>query len=351
MFNRVSSELIPWARVKIKKEESGGTLFAIKNEVSKCVMLPRKALSDKKEVIGFCGQFPQFTSNIEESFVNFWPKEFCTLSEFNQDDLDISRFPLDNGDMIRTFRNVGTGSSLRLPKLHPPVLTFLGFHSELIGCLPPRQFSADVVAGSFGFQAKDIVSLSSVLLSEEHSARMHLLAMTVIFTSVQVFCALAKNSVAPSALEAAGFSLFSGIAPFVSFAWIQSYARFCKARVALRRSVFVEPVHRLATQVIVEDPFSRDLFSSGAIERAAKDFYKDYLKWESLLKMKVEYKNRPKSRPARRPAYRPYHPYRRGSYSNFRGARQQYQNNRSNDKPRQPFFRRGGYRGPSRKHN
>ena len=55
---------------------------------------------------------------------------------------------------LRTFKNVGTGSAVRTPKLRPSVVTFLGFHSELLGCLPPKQFSVNVVAGLFGLRPR-----------------------------------------------------------------------------------------------------------------------------------------------------------------------------------------------------
>ena len=291
--------------------------------------------------MSFCNQFPQFTIDLKEPFVKDWPRSFCTLSQFSDEELEILRFPLDHDDMARMFRYIGTGSVVKVPKLCPSVVTFLNYHSELVSCLPPLQFGSDAVASLFGLQAGQLVSLNSALLAEEHTARMNMLALTVVFASVQIYCALAKNSVAPSALEAAGFSLFSGIAPFVTYAWIQGYHRFCKARVALRRSVFREPLHSLATQVIVEDPFSRDLFSLAAIERASKEFYKENLEWKSLLKLSS--RQRFRVRQARRPAFRPYQPYRRQPQQPYRGNNRR-QNNNQGGRARQPFHRRGGYR-------
>ena len=350
VYNRVSQALFPWSRVETKKEE-GVQMFRIRSEPSKCVMFPRSALSDRRKLMSFCAQFPQFTDELSEPFVKLWPKSFCTLSQFNDKELQILRYPLDHEDMVKVFRQFSTGSSVISPRLRPSVVTFLRYHSELVGCLPTLKFSSDAVASLFGLQAGQLVSLNPALLSEEHTARMHMLAMTVIFTAVQVYCSLAKNSVAPSALEAAGFSLFSGIAPFVTFAWIQAYHRFCKARVSLRKSVFREPIHSLATQVISEDPFSRDLFSDSAIRDAAKEFYKENLVWGALLKLSP--KGMKSVGRARRPVYRPYQPYRRqvpqfqqqqqyrGAYS---GRRRGNAGGQQGGRSRQPFSRRGGHR-------
>ena len=345
LYNRVSQELIPWSRVKTKKEEDK-TWFSVKSEASKAVLFPKKAVSDRRRMMAFCNQFPYATRDVKKAEVKSWPKPFCTVSSFLDNDIDPDEYPMDREDMLSMFSAIGAGCSVKMAKLSPSVVAFLDSYSDVVACLPPKQFNTDVVPSLFGVHSDKVKGMSQELAAEEHTARMNLLANTVIFSTIQGFCSLAKNSVAPSPLEAAAFSLLSGVWPFLVFSWSQSYLRFCKARVALRYSLFKYPYHRLVTQVVSEDPFSRELFSKEAIKKAYDEFYKDDISWESLLKLKFKKSGQaPRNRPARRPALR-YHPYRRGGGS-YRGAREQdRQGNNSNNsnsfRGRQPFSRRGG---------
>ena len=342
LFNRVSLELIPWNRIKTKKDEEDVVWFSVKSEISKCVLFPKKAVSDRKRMMAFFSQFAHLTRDIKRAEIKEWPRPFCYLSSFLDSDMDDDDFPMDQEDMLNMFTSLGSGCNVKLKKLSPSLVAFLDRYSDLVACLPPRSFNTEMVATQFGLQSSAMKGLSADLVAEEHAARMNLLANTVTFSMIQVFCSLAKNSVAPSPLEAAAFSLLSGIWPFSSFAWTNAYLRFCKARVALRMSIFKQPCHRLATQVVSEDPFSKDLFSKEAIKRAKDEFYKDNLKWDSLIKTKTP-TGRSRNRQAARPFYR-YQPFRRGA-GVARSPRDQHQERQGGAaRARQPFQRRGGRR-------
>ena len=319
LFNRSSRELVPWESVKVKKED-GVTLFSTRREKPKFVVCPRKEISDRKRMMSFCAQFPHYCQEVDESFCEFWPKGFRYVSEFLDDSLKSHDFPLSPDAMRRTFESVGTHSTLAPFPLKVPLIMYLSSYAELVSCLPVKQFASDFVAADFGQQAKDLVSLPAELALEEHNSRLQLLALTVALSAVQGFSVLSQNSVNPSALEASGSSLLSGIFPFLSYGWYQPYLRFCKARTALRKSVFVKPLHQLATQLVISDPFSKSLFSKDAILQASYKFHHHNVEWKDLLifKKKDTGHNRQRPRAARRPFLRPY-AQRRGAQGRFQG--------------------------------
>ena len=306
LFNRFNRDLIPWDRVRLKTATDGSKLFTFRYEQSKFAVFPRKLVSDRKRMQSFCSQFPHYCSGVEKEFCKDWIRGYGHVSVFKDDSVKPSDLPLSQEDMLRTFEAAGTNSSIKSETLKPSLIFLLSSFKELVGCLPVNKFSSDAVASDFGQQAKDLVSLSSDLASEEHTARLNLLSITVVLSAVHGFSVLAKNSVCPSALEAAGFSLMTGILPFLSFAWHQAYVRFCKTRTALPRSVFVQPIHHLATRLIISDPFSRTLFSKAVVKDVAKDFTQEQVTWSKLLKLatKVKKSGEKKSRPFRRPFFR-----------------------------------------------
>ena len=313
VFNRVNRNLVPWEHTSWM-EEDGIKYFAIKLERNKFNVFPRKLVSDKKRVSAFCSQFPHMCSGLDKSFCEEWGKGFDHVSEFTGELGKKLELPMSESDMEKMFDIAGTSSSVKTEALKPSLILFLSCYKELVSCLPVKQFTTESVAPSLFQQAKDLVSLPSDLASEEHGARINLLSLTVVLSAIRGFSVLAKKSASPSALEAAGFSLLTGILPFMSYAWNQAYARFCKARTALRRSVFQQPLHTLATRLIISMPFSRYLFDRDVVKKIQDDFQKDNMTWKKLLKFKKEGKSGggARSRPYRKPFFRVPFPGRGG---------------------------------------
>ena len=340
LFNRFNKDLIPWERVKTSVDEHGVKWFATKKESNKFNVFPRKLVSDKKRISNFCEQFPHFCFKVKsKSFCKDWIKGYGHVAEFTGDLGKKSELPMSAPDMVKMFESAGTGSSVKSESLKPSLIFYLSTYKELIKCLPVNKFNTESVAPLLSQQSGDMVTLPSDLASEEHTARLNLLSITVVLSAVRGFSALAKNSASPSALEAAGFSLLTGILPFVTFAWNQAYVRFCKARTALRRSVFVQPLHNLATRLVISKPFSRSLFDKKEVRNAERDFQKDNMTWKKLLKLTSKSNKKSggtvRSRPYRRPFFRVSVP--------GRGARGRGQ---FNDR-----YQQGGQRGAGRAFN
>ena len=315
MFNRFNRDLIPWERIKMMTEKDGTKYFSIKQETNKFNVFPRKLVSDKKRVANFCSQFPHFCQEVDKSFCLDWVRGYGHVSEFTGDLGKKSDLPMSESDMEKMFDMAGTSSSVKTEPLQPSLIIFLSKYAELVQCLPVKQFSSESVAPSLFQQSKDLCTLPSDLAAEEHTSRLNLLSLTVVLSAIRGFSTIAKNSASPSALEAAGFSLLTGILPFMSFAWNQAYARFCRARTALRRSVFQQPLHNLATRLIISKPFSRALFDKEVVQNIEKDFQKDNMTWKRLLRFKVKEKKSgggARSRPYRRPFFRVPFPGRGG---------------------------------------
>ena len=319
IFNRTNKDVIAFDRLRFRTDKDGSKSFCVRQETNKFAVNPRKAISDKRRLMNFCSQFPHYCKEVDKSISTDWVKGWY-VSEFTDELLKSSDFPLSQEDMVKLFELAGTNSSVKSDSLKPSLILYLSSYADLVSCLPTKQFTNEMVAPVLGQQAKDLVTIPTDLAAEEHTARLNLLSVTVILSAVQAFSVLARNSASPSALEAAGFSLLSGIFPFLSFAWNQAYVRFCKARTALRKSLFVQPFHHLATRLIIANPFSRNLFERSEIKAVSDLFSQENITWEKLLKLKEKPKKsggKARSRPYRRAFFRPMVPGRggQGSYS------------------------------------